>query len=590
MNPNNEVGTEEERLLGLFQKMTGSEKESKLALIVSLKKNISDLRMTGLSDEERLEIINRILALMGSDSICSDFLKVIFGNVEFSNIERVEEDVDKFRCLCLLKYADFKDGFEIFRKDGKKLKDAWDQYFSSILRKKKILLSLEDISVGQLYHLGYLAYNQYPNVEEARKKLRAIFKEAEENEKYSREAIEELAIRKGEDLFTLWANAGISDVDDLIESGEEPSPSSFKNLTKSIGYYLAKCEQEQIDEARKKGEINTIQYLSTHDIDVYVATSMRKVLDFSMNAKFIEKLMKHDEINGLKLTFFDPTRSYLPDRIQKGLLENIMVERALVTIYNAQESDTFGKDAEAGITQAFGKPVIVYVTRLFSKDLPRKLREKIHQIGIYEELQRIYSDLDSLVLEERDDFLKGLKDKGYLTEPELTEFEKPDKDKKEAIEYIIDNKFSPLLNQLDIPDVRTELIQKGYEPPLPKEEVVKFCVERIKKLEGRALLFQELHPLTFQISPIDGIARGVFVTRSVDETAKLLRAILMGKLEYEITPIKENNIVLRDKITHSPIRVYPNPKTKEGEEIMEDIISDYIKRAIADIRSCLTSK
>jgi hypothetical protein len=590
MNPNNEVGTEEEKLLNLFQKMTGSEKERKLTLLEPLKNNISALRRTGLSDEEKLEIINRILALMGSGRICSDFLTVIFGNVEFSNIERVEEDVDKFRCLCLLQYADFKDGFEIFRKEGNKLRKAWDWHFSSKLKEKKIPLSLTKIPVGQLYHLGYLAYNQYPNVEKAREKLREIFKEAEENEKYSREAIEELAIKKGEDLFTLWANAGISEVDDLIESGGEPSPSSFRNLTRSIGYYLAKCEREQIEEAREKGKINTIQYLSTQDIDVYVATSMRKVLDFSMNAKFIEKLMNRDEIKELNLTFFDPTQSYLPDRIQKGLLENIMVERALVTIYNAQESDTFGKDAEAGISHAFGKPVIVYVTRLFSKDLPRKLREKIHQIGIYEELQRIYSDLDSLVLEERDAFLKCLKDKGYLTEPELKEFEKPDKDKKEAIEYIIDNKFSPLLNQLDITDVRTELIQKGYEPPLPKEEVVKFCVERIKKLEGRALLFQELHPLTFQISPIDGIARGVFVTRSVDETAKLLRAILKGKLEYEITPIKENNIVLRDKITHSPIRVYPNHKTEEGEEIMEDIISDYIKKAISDLRSHLMSK
>jgi nucleoside 2-deoxyribosyltransferase len=35
--------------------------------------------------------------------------------------------------------------------------------------------------------------------------------------------------------------------------------------------------------------------------------------------------------------------------------------------YNAQESDTFGKDAELGVTLAQGKPVIVYVTRLFEK-------------------------------------------------------------------------------------------------------------------------------------------------------------------------------------------------------------------------------
>jgi hypothetical protein len=379
------------------------------------------------------------------------------------------------------------------------------------------------------------------------------------------------------------SDAGITEVDDLIESGEEPSPSSFKNLAKTIEYYCAKCEREQIKEAREKAKINTIQYLSTQDIDVYVATSMRNVLDFSMNAKFLDKLRNHDEIRELNLTFFNPTQSYLPDRIQKGLLENIMIERTSVTIYNAQESDTFGKDAEAGITHAFGKPVIVYVTRLFGEDLPKRLMEKIYKIGVYGEMQKIYSDFDSLVLEERDAFLIGLKDKGYLTETEVEKFKEPDKDKKEAVEYIIEQKFSPLLDQLDIHDIRTELIQKGYEPPLPKEEIVKFCIERIKKLEERALLFQELHPLTFQISPLDGIARGVFVTRSVDKTAKLLRALLIGKLGYEIKTIKDN-IVLCDKITHSPIRAYP--KAEEGK----GIISAYIKKAISDLRFRLMSK
>ena len=582
MNANNEAGTEEEKLVDIFQKMIGSEKEGKLTLSEPLKNNIVALRRAG-SDKEKLEIINRILVLIKSDRICLEFLTVVFKDIDFSNIEEVEKRVDKFRCLCLLECADFKEGFEIFRNEGHKLNEAWGKYFSPSLKEEKVPLSLEIIPAGQLYQLGYLAYNYYFNVEKAHEKLREIFKEAQEKGLYTREEIETLAKEKKEDLLDLWANAGISDVDDLILSEEEPSPISFKQLVATIDYYCAHCERKQIEEARKKGKRNTIQYLSTQVIDVYVATSMRNPLDFSMNSIFVNNLRNHDEIRDFDLTFFDPTQAYLPDRIQKGLLENIMVARTSITIYNAQESDTFGKDAEAGITHAFGKPVIVYVPRLFGEDLPKTLMKKIDKIGVYRELQKVYSDLDSLALEERDDFLNRFRDKGYLTEPEVKKLKKPDKDKKEAIEYIVDKKIKPLMNRLEVHDMGIELLQKGYNPSQPEEPVVEFCIKRINKLEERALLFRELHPLTFQISPLDGIARGVFVTRSVDKTAELLRALLMGKLEYEVKQMK-NNIVLCDKITHSPIRAYPKAKERK------DIISDYIKMAISDLRSRLMSK
>jgi hypothetical protein len=582
MNQNKEVGTKEEKLLGLFQKMTGSEKEGNLTLSEPLRNNIFALRRAG-SDEEKLEIINRILVLIASDRICSEFLTVVFKDIDFSNLEKVEKCVDKFRYLSLLEYADFKDGFEIFRNEGDKLEKAWSRYFSPSPQKNKVPLSLEIIPAGQLYQLGYLAYSYYENVEREREKLREIFKEAQEKGIYTREEIETLAKEKGEDLIDLWANAGISEVDDLILSEKEQSPTSFKNLMQTIDFHCTKCERNQIEEAREKGQRNTIQYLSTQDIDVYIATSMRNPLDFSMNSIFVDKLRNHAEISDFDLTFFDPTQAYIRDRIQKGLLENIMVARTSVTVYNAQESDTFGKDAEAGLTHAFCKPVIVYVTRLFGEDLPKTLMEKIDKIGVYSELQKIYSDLDSLALEERDDFLNSFRDKDYLTEPEVEKLKKPDKDKNEAIEYIIDKKIKPLMNRLEDHDMGIELLQKGYSTSELEEPVVEFCIKRIKKLEERALLFRELHPLTFQISPLDGIARGVFVTRSVDKTAELLRALLMGKVEYEVKLIKDN-IVLCDKITHSPIRAYP--KAEEGE----DNISNYIKKAISDLRSRLMSK
>lgn len=567
-----ESETTESKLLKLFGLMIGSNED--FAIDALLKSNISALRRS-TNKEEKHELVNRVLTLMKAPRINLHFFETVFDVVDFSNTDEIDRRIRKFCSLCILEYVDVREGFEEFCRDAEKLKRAWSRYFSPRIRERgsKVPLGIEDIPINQLYALGYLAYDQYPNVEEARKKLRDIFDVAREKGKWSRSGIIEAAKEKGENLWKLWATAGISEVDILLS---EESPNVMQDLKTALDLYLAKAEHDQIGKAQKTGQRNTNKYLSTQDIDVYVATSMRNVLDFSMNAKFVENLKNHDEIRDLNLTFFDPTQAYLPDRIQKGHLENIMIERALVTIYNAQESDTFGKDAEAGIAHAFGKDVIIYVARLFSEDLSNRLKSRIDKLGVYEELQKIYSALDSLVLKERKEFLDNLEQMNLLTLKEKEELSKPEKGKREGIEYLIEKTFRPLLVKLETDDILLELINKGYEPPEKVEQILGFCIEKIRNLEVRALMFQELHPLTFQISPLDGIDRGVFVTRSVKETARLLRALVMGTLEYQIMEIK-NNTVLCDRITKSAIRAYPNPK--DGDT------SIYIRNAILELRS-----
>lgn len=566
-----EVESVENKLLKSFALMIGSDEEFVLDEILT--SNLTALRRSS-NKEEKHELVNRVLTLMKALRIGLFFFETVFDEVDFSKTDEINQRIRKFCNLCILEYVDVREGFEELSGDEDKLKKAWARYFLPRIKVRgdKVPLGIEGIPISQLYALGYLAYDQYPNVEEARKKLREIFDEAREKSKLSRSGIIEVAKGKGENLWKLWAAAGISEVDILLS---EESENVVQDLKTVLDLYLAKAERDQIREAQKTGKRNTSKYLSTQDIDVYVATSMRNVIDFSMNAKFVENLKNHGEIKDLNLTFFDPTQAYLPDRIQKGHLENIMIERALVTIYNAQETDTFGKDAEAGIAHAFGKDVIIYVARLFSEDLSNRLRSRIDKLGVYEALQKIYKALDSLVLKERDEFLNSLEQMEYLTPNEKQNLSKPEIGKREGIEYIIDKTFRPLLDKLEKDDVISELIHKGYEPP--EDKVLEFSIKRIKNLEVRALMFQELHPLTFQISPLDGIDRGVFVTRSVKETAQLLRALVMGTLEYEITEIK-NNVVLCDKITNSAIRAYPNGKK-------DDATSFYIKNAILDLRS-----
>ena len=69
-------------------------------------------------------------------------------------------------------------------------------------------------------------------------------------------------------------------------------------------------------------------------------------------------------VDNLKLRYFDPTQSHLDFRIDKGLIEGLMLKRAACTVYMVQETDTFGKDSELASTLAQGKPVIAFIPHI----------------------------------------------------------------------------------------------------------------------------------------------------------------------------------------------------------------------------------
>ena len=72
------------------------------------------------------------------------------------------------------------------------------------------------------------------------------------------------------------------------------------------------------------GKRNTQRYLALPHLDAHAATSMRTKEDFLSQHQFIKELFRHREIENLKLRFFDPTLSYVEDRITKGLVEMLM--------------------------------------------------------------------------------------------------------------------------------------------------------------------------------------------------------------------------------------------------------------------------
>jgi len=117
----------------------------------------------------------------------------------------------------------------------------------------------------------------------------------------------------------------------------------------------------RFDHARQAALKNTDLYLSmSGDLDVYVATSMRKREEFREMARICEAIFTDPLISHYNLRFFDPTLSAARGHEDKGLIECLMVRSAKVLIYIAGGGDTYGKDVEAAMALSQGKPVIFY--------------------------------------------------------------------------------------------------------------------------------------------------------------------------------------------------------------------------------------
>jgi len=102
--------------------------------------------------------------------------------------------------------------------------------------------------------------------------------------------------------------------------------------------------------ARELAIRNTRLYLSiVNELDVYVATSMRKRADFREMSRDTAIIFKQPGLHSLRLRYFDPTISAADGHEDKGLIECLMVKCAKALIYFAGESDSFGKDAEVSM-------------------------------------------------------------------------------------------------------------------------------------------------------------------------------------------------------------------------------------------------
>lgn len=117
----------------------------------------------------------------------------------------------------------------------------------------------------------------------------------------------------------------------------------------------------RFERAREAALENTRLYLSmVEELDVYVATSMRKRDDFRVMATFCDEIFGDIGLKRLEVRYFDPTMSAATGHVDKGIIECLMVKAAKVLVYVAGAGETLGKDAEFSMALSQGKPVIIY--------------------------------------------------------------------------------------------------------------------------------------------------------------------------------------------------------------------------------------
>jgi len=310
-------------------------------------------------DEVRLDFekFNQVMLACGRHIATRHFFRYFFSSVKA--IGDFEVSVETFRIKAMWLFGNFKFAY-------KKLAhgDVTETRFVTLIAKteprsdsefteRSPFVDIQTIPEQDLPFLGYISGDRLNDLEMAVNTLDLMLGQWDHREIF----LQRLGEDKRQKLDTVLK----------LEDATLPPLVSAKADRETISHALAVMKPSLLDRRRRQreaqdvGQKNTQRYLTLPHLDVYVATSMREDADFQDQGKFIRDVFGNPAIRDLRLRYFDPTLPFDEDRIQKGLIECLMLRRARVTIYNAGAEDTMGKDSELAATLAQGKPVIVYV-------------------------------------------------------------------------------------------------------------------------------------------------------------------------------------------------------------------------------------
>ena len=525
-------------------------------------RHIDELFNSSSNQDQIFDNFNRCLIFYGIKKVKKYFFKHYLGNKTFDNISEFEISVKKYQKDAIRVFSTYTISYEELNKNEEIFKsylDVLDENDLSSYYNRNKWNCINEIDNKDLAYLGYIAAEKVKKENVERRELANFLEELTNKFKESKRITTS-------DISNHYNIKKINKMDTYLRKFNSKLEHGFKSNLFDIDIDLLKKEMKNLA-PKEDNELavmklmqeqafsNLTNYLTADYMDLYIATSMRNDGDFISVNNFIKNLMKHDDIEPLNLRYFNPTQSWIDDRVAKGLVEALMLKRAGLTIYMAQKSDTFGKDSEASVSLGQGKPVIVYVPKLEIEEIDFD-SEKLSSLTKKELLNKIddsdQDDLDkeALLSTYMTDVLKSLEHDvmiktiiNYWAEFDLEAEDKRITNIEQRKEY---REFINKIKKSEIQEltISNELFQN----------LVNILIATTIGYEKRAKIFKEVHPLALQVILSSGVLNGILVVRSLDDCAKLLYNLLKNSLELELE-IDENNYRLIEKTTGSVIRV-----------------------------------
>lgn len=449
------------------------------------------IKKNGLTFEQ----LNEVLLLMNQNRVDEDFFAVYFKK-DLISLQELKEGITEFRGYGMLSFGNFRFAFrdliykkkdEIekatspFCKDSKKLEDSFKK------RAPKIL-DINTIDRDFVYFVG----------EFSGRKLNAEAK----------------FLKK-----------------EMVDAKERKDELKFRELLKIKDEFEKR--KKDIKDTEKQALGNADVYLTWDCIDVYVATSMRNKWEYEETYDFIRDVFNDANLQSLKLRYFDPTQSKCSNPRDKGLIEGLMLKRALCAIYMAQEGDTMGKDSELAATLSQSKPVIAYIPD--------------YDVSKYTKQIRTYP-LDFFKAR-----LQILDAEGTLNDSKCaSRLRKIDRDFQELIDGFLEQ-----LEQFRDKEPYT-LNETEQKFKSQFKEFDKLCnvvsTAECFNYDKRAKILMGLHPLCMQVNLDSGVTSGVLVVRKPSDCALLLFRLLTNQMNFTIKKERKGTI-LEEEVSKCAYRV-----------------------------------
>lgn len=540
-------------------------------VIQNVEEQIHEIFKKVLTNEQLYNHFNSILVFYGITPVIRSFFFRYFTIGSFKKIELFKESVDKYLIEALRLFSSLKDAFnKLNSEEFENILNPLNQPDISHYSNRTVWQGIENIPESKLPLLGYIAAEKVERENKERTELIEFINEIIQRTKTEKLNLDSYSIKKKRKIDSLLRKHQSRLEHGLFSPLFTPS---LDQLQKEIER-LSPKDKNEIEEIKKYQGIaykNLAQYLTADFMDVYVATSMRSDADFISVNQFVTSLFEQPEIKNFQLRYFNPTQSWIEDRVAKGLVEALMLKRSQLCIYMAQKEDTFGKDSEASVSLGQGKPVIVYVPKLKFEDLEIDTEEfgSLNKADLIEKLKKINSvsanDIDdeddhealhAMLLEE---ILKKADDQQIIkiVQKHWSDFDlygEIDKRLFKTEEEQLKEETLLWLNQILKGSSETSNIDSNI-----RRTIVNTLMAVSLRFERRAKVFREVHPLALQVILSTGVLNGIIVVRSVETCAEILQNIIENSLKIELK-IDENNYRLVEMKTQSTIRVISRHK------------------------------